>query len=183
MPLFRAYLAVSADGFIARADGSVDWLHDYDPVEFGYADFIAGIGSIVMGRASYELARSFGPDWAYRDKRCLVVTSRPLDDPPPGVETRTGIPALAAELRAEAATGDVWLFGGPRLWDGFLAAGALDRFELYVIPCLLGEGMPLLPPARRDVALDLVDSRVLGRGVVAQTYAVTARSAGTPPAS
>ncbi|MBS4047103.1 MAG: dihydrofolate reductase [Alphaproteobacteria bacterium] len=169
-PLFRAYLAVSADGFIARSDGSVDWLHDYDPVEFGYNDFYAGLGHIVMGRSSYEQARAFGPDWHYAGKPCTVVTSQALADLPPGVRTHgSDFAALAHELRS-GAQGDVWLFGGAQLWAGFLSANAVDRFELYVIPHMIGEGMPLFPPGRRDLRLELLDVATLSRGVIRQVY-------------
>jgi dihydrofolate reductase len=170
-PLFRAYLAVSADGYIARADGSVDWLHDYDPVEFGYNDFYAGLGHIVMGRASYEQARAFGPDWHYAGKSCTVVTSQPLSDLPAGVRTHPAdFAALAQDLRG-STRGDVWLFGGAQLWAGFLSAGAVDRFELYVIPILLGHGMPLLPKPQ-DVRLALHESETLTRGVMKLVYDV-----------
>lgn len=172
MPLFRAYMAVSADGFIARADGSVDWLHDYDPADFGYADFIAGIGHIVMGRASYEQARGFSEDWFYKDKPCTVVTSQTLNDLPAGVQSRPAdFTALAQELRQTVTAGDVWLFGGAQLWSGFLAARAVDRFELYVIPILLGAGQPLLAEAQ-DVRLALHESETLTRGVIRQIYDV-----------
>jgi dihydrofolate reductase len=168
--LFRAYLAVSADGFIARTDGSVDWLHDYDPVEFGYNDFYAGLDHIVMGRASYEQARAFGPDWHYAGKPCTVVTTQTLADLPPGVRTHgSDFAALAHELRA-SAQGDVWLFGGAQLWAGFLSVHAVDRFELYVIPHMIGEGMPLLPPGRGDLRLELLDVATLSRGVIRQVY-------------
>lgn len=172
MPLFRAYLAVSTDGFIARADGSVDWLHDYDPAEFGYADFIAGIGHIVMGRGSYEQARGFSDDWFYKDRPCTVVTSQVLHDLPAGVRPHgADFAALAADLRHSVKSGDVWLFGGAQLWSGFLQAKAVNRFELYVIPILLGQGMPLLPGAQ-DVRLSLRDSATLTRGVIRQVYDV-----------
>lgn len=172
MPLFRAYLAVSADGFIARADGSVDWLHDYDPAEFGFADFFAGIGHVVMGRATYDQSRSFGPDWPYAGKACTVVTSQPLADAPDNVQTRPAdFPALTQALRQTVQTGDVWLMGGAQLWAGFLAAGAVDRFELYTIPILLGHGMPLLPVAQ-DVRLALRESETLTRGVTKLVYDV-----------
>lgn len=168
--LFRAYLAISADGFIARPDGSVDWLHDYDPAEFGHDVFMAGIGSIVMGHATYEISRSFGGDWPYAGKPGYVVTSQALRDLPPDTETRSAdFSALAAELR-QKSKGDVWLLGGARLWDGFLRVGALDRFELFVIPRLIGEGLPLLPPGRRDLRLELVESEPLSRGVIKLVY-------------
>jgi dihydrofolate reductase len=168
--LFRAYLAISADGFIARPDGSVDWLHDYDPADFGHDAFMAGIGSIVMGRATYEISRSFGGDWPYAGKPGYVVTSQALRELPPDTQTcRADFGALAAELR-RVSKGDVWLLGGTRLWEGFLQAGALDRFELFVIPRLIGEGLPLLPPARRDLRLELVESEPLSRGVMKLVY-------------
>lgn len=172
-PLFRAYLAISADGFIARADGSFDWLLNYDPAEFGYADFITGIGCVVMGRDTYHSIRGMGGDWPYAGKRCYVITSRPIADLPPATETRPAdFAALAAELR-QYQDGDVWLLGGSRTWAGFLAAGALDRFELYVIPMLIGEGIPLLPPQqRRDLSLRLLESEPLAKGVVKLIYAV-----------
>lgn len=170
MPLFRAYLAVSADGFVARADNSVDWLHDYDPAEFGYAEFMAGIGSIVMGRSSYEVARGLSGDWLYGEKRTYVVTSRPLADPPPRTETRPAdFAALAAELRGQS-DGDVWLYGGPKLWAGFLEASALDRFEIYVIPIMLGTGIPLLPRLQQDLPLRLIEATPLTKDVVRLIY-------------
>jgi dihydrofolate reductase len=172
MPLFRAYMAVSADGYIARADGSVDWLHDYDPVDFGYNDFYARLGHIVMGRASYEQARGFGPDWHYAGKPCTVVTSQVLSDLPAGVRTHPAdFAALAQDLRQTTQAGDIWLFGGAQLWAGFLSAGAVDRFELYVIPILLGQGMPLLPKSQ-DVRLALHESETLTRGVMKLVYDV-----------
>lgn len=168
--LFRAYLAISADGFIARPDGAVDWLHDYDPAEFGHDAFMASIGSIVMGRATYEISRSFGGDWPYAGKSVYVVTSQTLRDLPPDTQTRQAdFTALAAELRQQSKD-DVWLLGGARLWDGFLQAGALDRFELFVIPHMIGEGLPLLPPGRRDLRLELLDSAALSRGVNRLVY-------------
>ncbi|WP_300298972.1 dihydrofolate reductase family protein [Ferrovibrio sp.] len=169
-PLFRAYLAISADGFIARPDGSVDWLHDYDPAEFGFEAFMAGIGSIVMGRASYEMSRSFGDVWPYAGKTVYVVTAQDLQSLPRDTRThRADFATLAAELR-QTSHGDVWLFGGPQLWAGFLDIGAIDRFELYVIPHMIGEGMPLLPPGRRDLRLELVESEALSRGVTKLVY-------------
>lgn len=168
--LFRAYLAISADGFIARPDGSVDWLHDYDPAEFGFESFMAGIGGIVMGRASYKMSRSFGDAWPYAGKAVYVVTAQDLSNLPDGAQTRRAdFSALANELR-QTSNGDVWLFGGPQLWAGFLDIGAIDRFELYVIPHMIGEGLPLLPPGRRDLRLELVESEALSRGVMKLVY-------------
>jgi len=170
MPLLQAYLAISLDGFIARPSGAVDWLEAYHPSEFGYDGFYAGIGSIVMGRNAYAQVRGFAEEWPYAGKRSIVVTSQPVDDLPPNTVTRPAdFAALASELR-NSTNGDVWLFGGAKLLDGFLTVNAIDRFELYVIPLLLGKGMPLLPPTRRDLQVTLLESASLSRGVVKLVY-------------
>ena len=84
MPLIRVYIAQSLDGYIARPDGGIDWLRPFDDVDYGYAAFIREIATVVMGRKSYDLARSFG-DWPYPTARSLVITSRPLEDAPANV--------------------------------------------------------------------------------------------------
>ena len=82
MPLIRLYIAQSLDGYIARPDGGIDWLRPFDDVDYGYSAFMREIGTVVIGRASYDMARSFG-DWPYQTMRSLVITSKPLDDAPP----------------------------------------------------------------------------------------------------
>src|SRR6185503_1084733 len=97
---FRVYIAQSLDGYIARPDGAIDWLRPFDSVDYGYEQFMAEIGTVVMGRKAYELARSFG-DWPYPLVRSLVITSQALDDMPPSV-TRVGadIARLVTALKA-----------------------------------------------------------------------------------
>lgn len=169
-PLIRLYIAVSVDGFIAPPDGTSAWLADYDANLYGYADFIAGIETVVMGRASYEEALGLG-DWPWPGRRCVVLTSRRIA-PPPGAEVETAsgdVEELAAKLRRESP-GDVWLLGGARAARPFLAAGLVDRLELFQIPVLLGDGIRLfeagLPP--RQLRLDSAQARE--KGVVELRY-------------
>ncbi len=72
-PRFRLYMAISLDGFIASPDGGVKWLEPYDPYSVGFGEFLTGIGSVVMGRKSFEQMLSFGP-WPYEGKRTVVMT-------------------------------------------------------------------------------------------------------------
>src|SRR5271154_6409462 len=134
---FRIFIAQSLDGYIARPDGAIDWLRPFDSVDYGYETFLGEIGTVVMGRKSYELARSFG-EWPYPLARCLVVTSQPLDDMPPNV-TRVGadIARLVSALRASGGK-DVWVMGGAMTINTFLEAQAIDRIDLFTIPILLG---------------------------------------------
>jgi dihydrofolate reductase len=170
MPLIRLYIAQSLDGYIARPDGTIDFLRPYDDVDYGYSAFIRDVGTVVLGRASYELARSFG-DWPYPTMRSLVITSRALDDAPPTVARVGGdIPRLVTALRA-AGDKDVWIMGGAQTINGFLSAGAVDRIDLFTLPVLLGDGIRLFEAARPELQLKLLSTQTYEKGLVRQSYA------------
>ena len=150
MSLLRVYIAVSLDGYIADEDGGVAWLDPYFSPEIDFTAFIRTIGATVMGRKTYDQARARG-EWPYADQRVVVLTHRSLDDAPPGVEAFAGdVRELADRLRGDLEeTGkDVWLMGGGDSIRPFHDAGLVDRWELFFIPILLGDGVPLFP--RRD---------------------------------
>jgi dihydrofolate reductase len=170
-PLIRLYIAVSVDGFIAPPDGSPAWLAEYDANQYGYADFIAGIGTVVMGRASYEEALGLG-DWPWPGRRCVVLTSRRIA-PPPGAEVETAsgdVEDLAAKLKRESP-GDIWLLGGAKAARPFLAAGLVDRLELFQIPVLLGDGLRLFEAGLPPRQLSLEKAQAHEKGVVELLYA------------
>ncbi len=145
MPRFRLNMAISLDGFIASPDGTVHWLEPYDPYEVGFGEFLEKVGTIVMGRKSYEQMLGFGP-WPYGGKRTIVMTRRGLTPSTADTETSNApVQALADQLRREAGS-DVWVFGGAEIARAFLAARALDTLELAIIPLILGAGIPLFGP-------------------------------------
>src|SRR5580765_5817600 len=82
------HMAASLDGFIARKDGSVDWMETSDEFASGETmdpafieAFLKTIDCYVMGSRTYETALSFdakGLGWAYGDKPTFVLTSRDL---------------------------------------------------------------------------------------------------------
>ena len=170
-PLIRYYVAVSLDGFIATADGSVAWLDPFNGEDFGYDAFLSEIGTVVLGRATYDQIRGFG-DWPYPGKQAYVVTSSALSDAPDGVQAHgDDFDGLARRLRSETGK-DIWIVGGGRTAAGFLAAGALDRIELFVMPVLLGTGIPFLPAASTSTPLVLTASEAGPRGVVKLIYSI-----------
>jgi len=162
------YVAASVDGYIATPDGAVDWLSPFHTAgeDHGYAAFLATIGGIVMGRRTYDQVRGFGP-WPYTAIDCRVVTSRPLPEAPDRVTP------VASPVEALAGWADrrVWLVGGTALLDGFRAARLVTEYHLFVMPVLLGAGVPLFhvgPPA----SLRLVRVDRLPSGVVELRYRV-----------
>jgi dihydrofolate reductase len=130
-----AYLAVSLDGFVAEADGGVHFLDDFGSDEFGYDDFIEGVGAAVMGSTTYEQVVGFG--WPYGDMPTLVLTSRKIDKPEGANITfsseRTGD---AITVFCAPITKRVWVIGGGKVVTAALQAGAVDTLELYVMPVL-----------------------------------------------
>src|SRR5262245_51447660 len=170
MPLIRVYIAQSLDGYIAKPDGGIDWLRPFDTVDYGYEKFVAEVGTVVMGRASYDLARSFG-EWPYTSARSLVVTSTPLDDAAPPTATRVNadFAKLTAALRA-AGGKDAWVMGGAQTIHAFLEAKAIDRIDLFTVPILLGDGIPLFRSGRPEMQLKLAGTQTYDKGLSRQSF-------------
>lgn len=174
MTRIYGFIAASLDGYIADRDGGLDWLTPFDDVDSGYDAFIAEIGTVVMGRATYEAIMAMPGGWPYAGRRGLIVTSRPLGDAPAGVAAWTeGVPALIDHVRTNG-DGAAWVVGGGGLQAAFIAADAFDRLDLFVIPVLLGGGIPLFPPgatpARR---LQLEDTERYANGMARLRYALS----------
>ena len=168
--LFTLYMAVSLDGFIADAEGAVDWLNAFETgIDYGTAEFVAEADALIMGRRTYDQIREFG-DWPYSGKTVTVLTSRPIADPPDGVEATSDLAGAIVELREGAAR--VWIVGGAATAAACRELGALDRVELFVMPVLLGDGVPLFAEAADPLDLSLETATTFDNGVVALRYSV-----------
>jgi len=170
------YLACSLDGFIAAPDGSVAWLDLFSAggEDYGYAGFLAGVGSLVMGSRTYEQLLGFGA-WPYAGRPCFVVTSRRLPVPDGAdVRLRAGsdLGAVVAEARTAAEGRAVWLVGGGALARSMLDVGVVDTLDLALMPVLLGDGIPLFVSGLRPHGLVLRESRTHADGVVQLRYSV-----------
>ena len=170
--IWHCHIAVSLDGKIARPDGSVDdWLAaDYPAEDFGFDAFLAGVDAVLMGRGTYEAVRRLG-DWPYPGKPTVVLTTRPLDDPPPaGVEARRGdVAAVAGELERRGYR-RVWIEGGGRVVRSMIAIGRIDVLEMAVIPIILGDGIPLCPQGTGELKLRLVRCETKAKGALHLVY-------------
>lgn len=167
--MIRGYMAMSADGYVADRDGGVHWLEPFQEVDCGYTTFIAGIDRVVMGRVTYEQIRAFGTGWPYPGKPGIVVASRDITGLDADVETWRGdVQSLAEHLAGLG--GDTWVVGGAKLQSAFIDAGALGRLELFVIPVLLGGGVPLFESGARPVPLRLAGTETFGKGIVRLDY-------------
>lgn len=169
-PRIKLSLAVSLDGFIADEAGSVDWLEAYPAEEFGLDSLMDAMGSVVMGRTTYDQVVDFG-HWPYEGKRAIVLTSRPFKPSTPMTELWSGDVAPLARRLREVGRGDIWLLGGGVTARAFLAAGCIDALETFVVPVLLGKGVPLFGEGTPAVPLRLLRAEPLAKGVVRLAYA------------
>jgi len=156
------YIATSADGFIARPDGDVEWLNRGPrTVDHGIGALYASIDTILWGRKTYDWARAYhektGGKGAIFDTRLAnyVFSRRPVEPAPAGAEF-VSEPVKSFARRMRAAPGKhIWLMGGGELIASFLDEREIDELDIHVIPTLIGEGIPLIAPRHRDVALRL----------------------------
>jgi len=169
-----AYIATSADGFIARADGSFDWLDRPSPRgNYGIGKFFASVDTILWGRKTYDQALTRGGVSQFGMKvKNYVFTHRPPKSPAADVEfVNEPIGPFAKRLRKQPGK-DIWMMGGGGIIASFLDAGQIDEFSIHVIPVFIGEGVPLIAPARRTVPLKLLSTCRFQDGVVHLNYAV-----------
>jgi dihydrofolate reductase len=173
------YIATSADGYIARRDGNVDWLNRPRIAgDYGMGAFYRSIDTILWGRKTCDVALGFQKKGvkgsAFDTNVKNYVFSRKLRRaPPPGVEfVNEPIASFAKHLRATPGK-NIWMMGGAGIIASFLDAGEIDEFIIHAIPTLIGEGIPLVQPSRREIPLSLLSMRRFTDGVVRLHYVVT----------
>ena len=176
-----ALIATSADGFIARKDGGVDWLDRPMPKDnYGMGNFFKSIDTIIWGRKTYDMVvrweKEGKPYPTMEGVKNYVFSRKPSKRVLPGFEfVAEPINKFAKRLRAQKGK-DIWIMGGAGIIGSFLDAGAIDEFIISVIPTFIGEGIPLIAPRRRTVPLRLLSTKKYADGVVRLHYAVTKKS-------
>jgi dihydrofolate reductase len=167
--------ACSLDGYIAAADGAIDWLHFSPDVQRITGDYWKTVDAVLMGRKTWEVAAAMQPANAggassgittYVFSRTLPAIDRP------GVElVRGDAAAFVRELKARPGRA-ICVMGGGELGTSLLAAGVVDEVGLNVHPVVLGAGIPFLRDPRRRVGLELTECRQIAGGCVYMTYRV-----------
>jgi dihydrofolate reductase len=168
------HIATSADGYIARSDGDLEWLTSRPAPEgfYGMNAFVKSIDTKVLGRKTYEVSLRMGAKFDATTR--YIVFSRHLSpaDAPSGVEfVNDAIGPFVSRLREEPGK-DIWLMGGGEIIASFLDEQAIDELVISVTPVFIGEGIPLMARRRRHVPLELHSIERFEDGVVQLHYRV-----------
>jgi dihydrofolate reductase len=166
------FIATSLDGFIARANGDLDWLPPGGGEPHGYDEFMATVDALVIGRKTYETVLSFDA-WPYGEKPVFVLSTHPLAPAARDavVERMSGAPAdIVSQLSARGMR-HAYVDGGITI-QGFLQAGLIQRLIITRIPVLLGAGIPLFGPTQGDIVLRHISTRQYASGLVQSEYVV-----------
>jgi dihydrofolate reductase len=171
------YVATSADGYIARLDGDIEWLNRRPrTVDYGLKALYPTIDTILLGRKTYDWGLAYqkrtGAKGSMFDARVAnyVFSQNPPSQAVAGVEfVSEPVKPFAQRLRATPGK-HIWMMGGGELIASFLDAGEIDEFDIHIIPTFIGEGIPLIAPRHRDVPLHLRSVRKYPDGVVRLRY-------------
>jgi len=170
------YIATSADGYIARPDGNVDWLNRPRTAgDYGMGDFFKTVDTVLWGRRTFDeaMGRTKGKGGFSKSMKTYVFTHNPPSHSDYKYVQFINEPISEFGSRLRAAPGkDIWMMGGGGIIGSFLDAGELDEFIIHVIPVFIGEGIPLIQPRHLQTQLKLLSSRNYEDGVVRLHYEV-----------
>jgi dihydrofolate reductase len=168
--------ACSLDGFLAAADGSIDWLHWSDDVNKIMSDFWTTTDVLLMGRKTWEVAAANAPSGSQSGAASGMksyVFSRTLQriDRPDVELVREDAGDFVRALKKKPGK-NITVFGGGNFARSLFEADVIDEVGLNVHPVLLGAGTPTFLDASRRVKLELTECRQLHGGCVLLTYRV-----------
>ena len=154
----QVYIAISLDGYIAREDGSVDWLPQNS--ESSYDAFYNIVDTVIMGQTTYNQILTFGA-YPYKDKKSFVFTknNQGNDD---YAEFLSSVEKFVKDGFPGAGE-NIWVVGGSKIIESFLKQGAIDEITLTVIPVILGKGIALFQNGSKETKLELVKTEKFGQ--------------------
>ena len=178
------FLGMSVDGFIARLDDDLSFLDgggdgsapddggaldDGEGGDFGFAEFVAGIDAIVMGRSTYEFIAPF-EEWPYQGRPVHVLSTTLAGGADPRITVHASLDDAMAAIES-AGYRRVYVDGG-RTVHAFLRAGLIADLTLSRVPVLIGTGHTPFGELAADIPLEHVRTQTFPGGMVQTTYRV-----------
>lgn len=172
----HVFIATSLDGFIARPDGSLDWLlsRDDPSEDHGYTTFIAGMDCILMGRGTFETVLAF-PEWHYTLPVYVLSAQLAAQPVPAHLQSKVSVlnlpPAQAMDHLAAQGHRRAYIDGG-QIVQSFLRAGLIETLTITTAPVLIGQGRPLFGTLPQDIPLTHTRTTAFPSGLVQSTWRI-----------
>jgi dihydrofolate reductase len=169
------FIGTSVDGFIARANGDLDFLPPGGGEPHGYAEFMASVDTLVIGRKTFETVLGFAT-WPYGDRRVVILSSRPVElsavrERGAVVEQMAGPPRDIVSKLGASGSRHVYVDGGVTVQE-FLRAGMIQQMTITRVPVLIGDGIPLFGKLPRDIRLRHIATQHYPSGLVKTEYEI-----------
>ncbi len=167
------YIATSLDGFIARRDGSLDWLTKFanpGQEDYGYVAFMENMDAVVMGRKTYEFVKSMGA-WPYTKPVVVLSRTLPPSEQPNLIEVVANEPPMVVEKLTQRGFRHLYIDGGQTI-QRFLNYNLIDELIITRVPLLLGAGIPLFGHLHRELPLQHLKTIAFKNGLVQSHYQV-----------
>lgn len=165
------YIASSLDGYIAKPDDDLSFLSivQKDGEDYGYADFINSVDTILLGRKTYDWVMTQVPVFPHADKDAYVITR--TGRPPIGkTKFYTGkLKDLVSRLKSEQGQ-NIFIDGGAEIVNELLKENLIDEFIISIVPVLLGNGTRLFKDGRPEQMLQLVSIKSFDKGLAQIHY-------------
>lgn len=165
------YIAMSLDGYIAKDDGGIDWLSMVDTPgeDYGYSDFIKSVGTIIMGRKTYEKILSLSGDYLHRDKTCYVLSNTRTGSEE-NVTFYSGSLEELIHSEKQKGNGHIFIDGGASVVHALLSQDLIEECVISIIPVILGGGIRLFADGLPETKLRLVSMETFPTGLVQLWY-------------
>lgn len=162
-------VGISLDGYIARRDGSVDFL--FMPKDYSMGPFFKRVDLGVMGRKTYEVGlKMSGGKFNSFGLKCWVFSRSMPEGEHGGVTFVRDSPKEFVRAVRKKKGKDIWLMGGGELTRDFLREDLVDELYLGVVPTLIGDGLPAFPGEFPERKFALVENKTFGKGMIALRY-------------
>ncbi len=155
------FTAVSIDGYIAKPDGNLDWLFEFDKTNNEadkiFEDFYDIIDTTFIGRKTYTEICKLEKREPYPEKRNFVFSREDHDDNGGITFIKKDLEKFALEQKKLNGK-DIWLVGGGEINNVFLKADLIDKIILDIIPVVLGNGINLFKKEEIDHKFYTIES-------------------------
>jgi dihydrofolate reductase len=165
------YIAVSLDGYIAKPNDDLGFLSivEQEGQDYGYADFIKTVDTVIVGRKTYDKVMSMGFDFPYADKDAYIITRTPRPNIGSVKFYSDNLKSLVDNLKSGSGK-DIFCDGGAEIVNELLKDDLVDEFIISVIPILVGNGIKLFKDGRPEQRLELISAKQFDKGLAQLHY-------------